>query len=81
MPKVLRRNLPPLLYAHLLERVQQCRISGDQLVLMIDWLDTQPDVPEGKWFKKFPSMIVCGENELVKTFLTAGQIPTGEEVK
>jgi hypothetical protein len=80
MPKILRRNLPRQLYAHLLERVQQRQISGSQLALMIEWLDTQPEVPSGKWFEKFPGMIVCGENELVKTFLVAGQIPTGEEV-
>jgi len=44
------------------------------------WLDTQPDVPAGRWFKQFPAMIVCGEGELVKTFLVTGQIPEGEEV-
>jgi hypothetical protein len=47
---------------------------------MIEWLDTRPEVPSGKWFKKFPGMIVCGEDELVKTFLVPGQIPAGEEV-
>lgn len=80
MPKILRRNIPRQLYAHLLERVQQRQISGTQLALMIDWLDTYPEVPNGKWFKRFPGMIVCGENERVKTFLVPGQIPTGEEV-
>lgn len=48
---------------------------------MVDWLDTQPEVPAGKWFKRFPGMIVCGEGELVKTFLVGGQIPLGEEVQ
>ena len=81
MPKVLRRNLPKALFDHLLERVQQRQISGDQLTLMVDWLDTQPEVPAGKWFKRFPGMIVCGEGELVKTFLTLSQIPVGEEIR
>ena len=80
MPKVLRRNLPRHLYEHLLERVQGRQISGKQLALMVDWLDTQPEVPQGKWFKKFPGMSVCGEGELVKTFLVAGQVPSGTEV-
>lgn len=80
MPKILRRNLPRQLYAHLLERVQQRRISGKQLSLLILWLDTQPEVPGGKWFKRFPGMIVCGEGELIKTFLVPGQVPTGEEI-
>ena len=80
MPKILRRNLPRPLFAHLLERIQQRLISAEQLVLMIAWLDTAPEVPNGKWFKRFPDMIVCGEGELVKTFLVPGQVPVGEEI-
>jgi len=47
---------------------------------MIDWLDSQPEVPDGKWFKRFSEMTVCGEGELVKTFLTSDQSPVGDEV-
>jgi hypothetical protein len=81
MPRVLRRHLPRQLYAHLLERVQQRNISGSQLALMVEWLDTQPEVPQGKWFKRFPGMVVCGEGELVRTFLLPTQAPQGEEVQ
>jgi len=80
MPKVLRGNLPRQLYAHLLERVEQRQISWKQLTLMIEWLDTQPDVPPGKWFKRFPGLIVCGEGELIRTFLVPGQVAFGEEI-
>ena len=81
MPKVRRRNLPPILLNHLLDRIAQRNIAADQLGLFADWLDTQPDVPEGRWYKRFPGMTVCGEGELVKTFLTAGQLAEEEEVK
>jgi hypothetical protein len=80
MPKVLRRGLPEPLYDHLLERVQQRQIPPAQLILMIRWLDTHPEVPAGKWFKRFPEMIVCGEGEFVKTFLTSNQSPVGSEI-
>ncbi len=80
MPKILRRNLPRQLFAHLLERVQQRQIPGKELALLVEWLDQQPEVPQGKWFKRFPGMTVCGEGELVKTFLVPGQAPLGEEV-
>ena len=80
MPKVRRKNLPRPLFEHLLERVEQRKISGTQLAQLLDWLDLQPDVPEGKWFKRFPCMVVCGEGELVRTFLVPGQIPVGEEL-
>jgi hypothetical protein len=81
MPRILRRNLPRQLYAHLLERVQQRHIFGKELALMVEWLDQQPEVPEGKWFKRFPGMIVCGEGVLVKTFLAPGQVPLGKEIE
>jgi hypothetical protein len=80
MPKVRRQNLPPALYAHLLERVQQRNISARQLRFMLRWVDAQPEVPNGRWFKRFPELIVCGEGEWVKTFLVPGQIADGEEV-
>ena len=80
MPRIRRRHLPRQLYAHLLERVHSRNIPADQLVLLADWLATQPEVPYGKWFKRFSGMIVCGEGELVKTFLLPGQSATGEEL-
>ena len=81
MPRIRRNHLPKALYAHLLERVQSRSISTEQLGLFADWLATQPEVPEEKWFREFSGMIVCGEGELIKTFLQAGQIATGEELK
>lgn len=80
MPKIRRHNLPRALYAHLLERIQQRQISGQQLRLMLRWMDPHPAVPEGEWFKRFPEMVVCGAGELIKTFLVPGQVPTGEEI-
>jgi hypothetical protein len=66
--------------AHLIRRVRQREISTSQLGLLARWLATDPEVPETKWFKRFPEMIVCGEGSLVKTFLRAGQLPAGKEV-
>jgi hypothetical protein len=47
---------------------------------MLRWVDAQPEVPNGRWFKRFSELIVCGEGEWVKTFLVPGQIADGEEV-
>jgi hypothetical protein len=80
MPKIRRHNLSPALLNHLLDRIRLREISAEQLGLLADWLDTEPEVPEGKWFKRFPGMSVCGEGELVKTFLAANQIPIGTEL-
>lgn len=44
------------------------------------WLDTEPDVPEGQWFREFSGMTVCGEGELIRTLLLPGQAAKGERV-
>ncbi len=80
MPKVRRRQLPRELYAHLLDRIQLREISSAQLVLLLQWLDLETEVPEGRWFRRFPEMIVCGEGELIKTFLRSDQTPVGTEL-
>ena len=81
MPRVRRRNLPRAVLDHLIARIHEREISTDQLTLLARWLDTEPEVPESRWFKRFPGMIACGEGELVKTFLRLGQAPAGEEVR
>jgi len=80
MPRVRRKDLPPALFAHLLNRIQQRRIDAKQLELLARWLDSEPEVPEGPWYKRFPGMTLCGEGDLVKTFLLPGQSPKGTRV-
>ena len=80
MPQIRRRDLPPALMQHLLARIKSREIAVESLVLLANWLATHPEVPEDRWFKRFPNMIVCGEGELVKTFLRADQTPTGTEL-
>ena len=80
MPRIRRENLPPALFHHLLDRIQSRKIPPDQLVLLARWLDTEPQVPEGEWYKRFPEMTVCGEGELIKTFLLPGQHPKGKRI-
>ena len=80
MSKVRRAQLPEALYQHLLNRVRERKIGGGQLVEFARWLDTNPEVPAGPWFKRFSGMIACGDGELVKTFLVSGQVPHGAEV-
>jgi GNAT superfamily N-acetyltransferase len=81
MPRIRRKGLPSQLLDHLLDRAFERKISGEQFELLAEWLRTDPEVSEGKWFKKFSGMTVCGEGELIKTFLQPRQLPTGEELK
>jgi hypothetical protein len=80
MARIRRERIPEALMGHLIRRVRQREISTSQLGLFARWLDSDPEVPNGQWFKRFSEMIVCGEGDLVKTFLRTGQVPEGEEV-
>ena len=80
MPKIRRERLPERLLVHLLTRVRERSISYEQLILLARWLDSEPEVPAGKWFKRFSGFTVCGEGEFVKTFLLSSQTPDGCEI-
>jgi hypothetical protein len=80
VPKVRRQNVPPALFQHLLDRIQSRKIPASQLELLAKWLDTEPEVPDDQWYKRFSGMTVCGEGEVVKTFLLAGQHAKGQRV-
>ena len=71
MPRIRRHNLPPHLLDHLLDRVSRRNISADQLGLMADWLRTEPEVPDGPWFKKFSGRIPRSRE---RERMSAGQV-------
>ena len=76
-----RKDVPPALFAHLLDRIQERRIEARQLELLAQWLDGEPEVPTGPWFKRFPGMPVSGAGDLIKTFLLPEQTPKGAPVR
>ena len=80
MPHIRRQGIPPALFRHLLDRIQERQIDASQLELLAKWLDGRPEVPEGPWYKKFSGMTVCGEGDLVKTFLLPSQAAKGKRV-
>jgi len=80
VPRVRRQHLPPALFQHLLDRIHSRKIPASQLELLAKWLDTEPEVPDGKWYKRFSGMTLCSEGELIKTFLLAGQHVKGQRI-
>jgi hypothetical protein len=81
VPKIRRHKIPQPLLTHLLARIRQRNIGWEQIILLARWLDTEPEVPHGKWFRRFAGFVVCGEGEFVKTFLLPGQAPDGQEIE
>ena len=80
MPRVRRQNVPPALFQHLLDRVHSRKVPASQLELLAKWLDSEPEVPQGQQYKRFSGITVCGEGELIKTFLLPGQAPKGQRI-
>ena len=80
MPRVRRKDVPPALFRHLLDRIQERRVRADQLETLARWLDEEPEVPEGAWYKRLGGITACAEGDLIKTFLLPGQSPRGRRL-
>lgn len=81
MPKVAAwPQIPAGIRNHLVQRMHDRGINLEDLNRLRIWLDSKPDVPEGRWYKDFGSFKLCGEGEYPKTFLLAGQSATGEKI-
>jgi hypothetical protein len=79
MPKI--KKPPPYFMKHLVDRFREGRIAVADFDELRDWLDSNPEVPHGMWYKRFPKFTLAGEGETPKTFLTSGMAPHGQEVK
>lgn len=63
---------------HLALRFRQGRVQVSDFEELQSWLESEPEVPDGLWFKKFT---LAGEGDLPKTFLEPGMNPKGREVR
>ena len=73
-------DLPPPLLDHLFDRLRQRHISADDLYALKLWRETDPEAPDGLWFKDFGSFKLCGEGQYPKTFLLKGQPARGQSL-
>lgn len=72
--------MPAALRAHLIARMHERKIGLDDLNRLRVWLESEPDVPSGGWYKDFGSFKLCGEGSYPKTFLLSGQVATGTKL-
>jgi hypothetical protein len=73
-------NLPPSVRQHLIDRMHDRAISIADLNHLRLWIDSNPQVPEGDWYRDFGSFKICGSGSLPKTFLQRGQAAKGTAV-
>jgi hypothetical protein len=80
MPNIQWTNLPVALRDHLFERLREREISAEDLYRLKIWRESEPEAPEGSWYKDFGSFKICGEGKYPKTFLLRGQPARGEKL-
>ena len=80
MPKIQWTGLPPALRDHLFDRLKERKITANDLYLLRVWRESDPDAPDGEWYKDFGSFKVCGEAQYPKTFLLRGQAAKGAKL-
>ncbi len=80
MPKIQWSSLPADLLEHLFDRARERQISIEDLYQLKLWRESQPEAPNGRWYKDFGSFKICGEGKYPKTFLLRGQSAQGEEI-
>ena len=78
MPKIQWTNLPPAFREHLFDRLAERQITAEDLYQLKLWRGSEPDAPDGAWFKDFGSFKLCGEGKFPKTFLLKGQAARGQ---
>jgi hypothetical protein len=78
VPKIQWSRLPDTHREHLLLRLKERQISEADLLKLMEWRQSDPDAPEGSWYKDFGSFKVCGEGRFPKTFLLKDQPARGE---
>ncbi len=76
----IKRPPPRGVLAHLTQRFRDGRIGASDFLELKHWLETDPDVPPGKWYKRFKTFTLAGEGEMPLTILTTGMAVQGEEV-
>jgi hypothetical protein len=80
VPKIQWTDLPRALRDHLFDRLRDRQITVEDLYLLKLWRESDPEAPDGLWFKDFGSFEICGQGQYPKTFLLRGQPARGQEL-
>jgi hypothetical protein len=80
LPRIRFSNLPRAVWRHILDRVDERKIPLSDLQRLEAWVTSQPEAPDGDWFKDFGSFKLCGTGELPKTVLLKNMRPYGKPI-
>ncbi len=74
------QDFPVSIREHLITRMRDRSISIADLNALRLWIESNPQVPEGPWYKDFGSFKLCGEGAYPKTFLLRRQVAHGTKL-
>jgi len=80
MPKIQWTDLPEGIRKHLLVRLKDRKITEEDLYRLKVWRESEPEAPDGAWYKDFGSFKICGEGKFPKTLLLKDQAATGQRL-
>ena len=80
MPRIRWSGLPPALRDHLFDRLRERKITAEDLYQLKVWRESNPEAPDGLWYKDFGSFKICGDGKYPKTLLLADQAAKGEKL-
>jgi hypothetical protein len=80
MPKIRWTSLPAAIRQHIFDRLADRKITAEDLYQLKLWRESEPDAPEGDWYKDFGSFKICGQGRFPKTFLLKGQAARGKSL-
>ena len=80
MPRIEWQGLPPALRDHLFDRLREREITAKDLYQLKLWRESEPEAPDGLWYKDFGTFKVCGEGRFPRTFLLRGQPAKGQKL-
>jgi len=58
--------------------LEERQITVEDLYELKLWRESEPEAPDGPWYKDYGSFKICGEGKFPKTFLMKGQVARGK---
>jgi hypothetical protein len=73
MPHIDWLRLPRSLREHMYDRLRTREITEDDMVELMNWISTNPEVPDGAWCKDFGTFKLVGRGAAPGTLLARDQ--------
>ncbi len=80
MPHIHWQKLPTAVRRHLEDRARIRELKAEDLLRLMEWVSSNPEVPDGDWCRDFGTFKLVGAGEIPKTFLTKDQPCLGQRI-